>query len=588
MNIQEMNIMNTLKKQPYTNQRILAEVSGLSLGKVNQLLNCLKQQGYLTCDMKLTPLAQKLFHKSSPQNAIILAAGLGMRMLPVNMEIPKGTLQIHGEILIERLIKQLHESGVRKIYVVVGFMKEEFEYLIDNYQVELIVNSEYASKNNLHSLSLLADQIHNSYIIPCDMWCAVNPFQKYELYSWYMVTEQADAESSVRMNRKGELVRTADGGNYMIGIAYISASDAPHIRQRLMSYALDPRYNYSFWEEILFDGNKMILSARMFQSKAIQEINTYEQLRELDSDSKHLQNDAINKIAGTFGVSPSEVHSITALKKGMTNRSFLFTCRNRQYIMRIPGEGTDLLINRRQEYNVYQLLDGKNICDKVHFFSPENGYKITEFIPSAHTCNPDNPKEVQKCMRFLREIHHRNMQVDHTFDIFLQLEFYEELRRGEIGAPSCYKDYEQTKEKIYELKKYIDAQPKEWGLAHIDSVPDNFLLFSAENGTEEIRLIDWEYAGMQDVHVDIAMFAIYSLYDRPRIEALIDAYFSEGCSLAVRLKIYCYISVCGLLWSNWCEFKRMKGIEFGEYSLRQYRYAKDYYLLFKSYQEGNE
>lgn len=100
-----------------------------------------------------------------------------------------------------------------------------------------------------------------------------------------------------------------------------------------------------------------------------------------------------------------------------------------------------------------------------------------------------------------------------------------------------------------------------------------------ENGNEDIRLIDWEYAGMQDPHVDIAMFCIYSMYDREHVDKLIDAYFTEGCSAEIRIKIYCYIAVCGLLWSNWCEYKRNLGVDFGEYSLRQYRYAKDYYKV---------
>lgn len=76
-----------------------------------------------------------------------------------------------------------------------------------------------------------------------------------------------------------------------------------------------------------------------------------------------------------------------------------------------------------------------------------------------------------------------------------------------------------------------------------------------EYGKEQIKLIDWEYAGMQDPHVDIAMFGIYSLYDREHMEQLIDAYFPEGCSKRIRTKIYCYIAVGGLLWSNWCEYK---------------------------------
>ena len=52
-----------------------------------------------------------------------------------------------------------------------------------------------------------------------------------------------------------------------------------------------------------------------------------------------------------------------------------------------------------------------------------------------------------------------------------------------------------------------------------------------EDGNEDIRLIDWEYAGMQDPHVDIAMFCIYSMYDREHVDKLIDAYFTEGVQL---------------------------------------------------------
>jgi len=91
--------------------------------------------------------------------------------------------------------------------------------------------------------------------------------------------------------------------------------------------------------------------------------------------------------------------------------------------------------------------------------------------------------------------------------------------------------------------------------------------------------IMWEYAGMQDPHVDIAMFCIYSLYNKRQIDRLISIYFDGDCPNETRVKIYCYIAACGLLWSNWCEYKRSLGVEFGEYSLRQYRFAKEYYRI---------
>lgn len=75
------------------------------------------------------------------------------------------------------------------------------------------------------------------------------------------------------------------------------------------------------------------------------EINTYEQLRELDEDSNQLKSDAIGVISEALGVGAGQIGEITVLKKGMTNRSFLFSC-NEKYIMRIPGEGTDKPVNR--------------------------------------------------------------------------------------------------------------------------------------------------------------------------------------------------------------------------------------------------
>ena len=152
-------------------------------------------------------------------------------------------------------------------------------------------------------------------------------------------------------------------------------------------------------------------------------------------------------------------------------------------------------------------------------------------------------------------------------------EIFEKLWKG---IPSCYRDYKQTKAHVYELKNYIDKQEKQISLCHIDSVPDNFLMTK-----DRIALIDWEYAGMQDTDVDLAMFIIYSMYGKEQADDLIDAYYTEGCKKEKRLKIYCYVAVCGLLWSNWCEVKYHEGVEFGEYSLRQYRYAKEYYKYVK-------
>ena len=577
MNKQESDILNALLLEPFINQRVLAEVSGHSLGVVNRSLKELIKAGYLNEAICPTAKAVAEYKNKTPKRAIILAAGFGMRMVPINTEMPKGLLEVNGEPLIERIIKQLHEVGIQEIYVVVGFMKEKYEYLMDEYGVELVVNPDYASKNNLHSLKLVKEHLENAYIVPCDIWCDRNPFHRHELYSWYMVSDLVENESNVRVNRKMELVTVSEnvGGNAMIGISYLTKEDSDTVSTRIKELCKKPQYDGSFWEEALYNKDRMIVTARVVHSADVVEINTYEQLREIDSDSNQLKTDAIRLICKALCAKPEDVTDITVLKKGMTNRSFLFTCKDKKYIMRIPGEGTDQLINRRQEASVYHAIADKNICDDIAYINPENGYKITEFLEGAHVCDPTDCEEVKKCMSRLRDFHAMKLKVAHEFDIFGQMEFYETLWDG---TPSVYKDYEKTKANVWSLKPYIDAHAGEKILTHIDAVPDNFL-FVQKNGKEEIRLIDWEYAGMQDPHVDIAMFCIYSLYNKRQVDRLIAAYFTDGCDDATRIKIYCYIAACGLLWSNWCEYKRNLGVEFGEYSLRQYRYAKDYYRI---------
>lgn len=149
MNRQEKDILNAILSEPFINQRILSELSGHSLGIVNRSLKELAKDGYIDDAVRPTLKAVTEGKQKSPKRAVILAAGFGMRMVPINTEIPKGLLEVNGELLVERIIRQLHEVGIREIYVVVGFMKEKYEYLIDEYGVDLVVNPEYAIKNNL-------------------------------------------------------------------------------------------------------------------------------------------------------------------------------------------------------------------------------------------------------------------------------------------------------------------------------------------------------------------------------------------------------------------------------------------------------
>ena len=583
MNLVEADLLLALNRQHIESQRALSEITGHSLGAVNQALSSLGEGGYLD-GFSLLPRVRKKIQACRPQNAILLAAGYGMRMIPIQQERPKALLCVRGEKLIERQIRQLQEVGIRNITIVVGFMKEKFDYLIDLFGVKLVVNPLYYRKNNLASLALVRDQIANTYVLPCDLYCAQNPFSTSELYSWYLMSDLPDAESDVRINRKKEIVKTARGeGLSMVGISYLCGEDADRVRANLAAYDRNPRFDDCFWEEALYEKNKMFVQARQVSAGDVIEINTFEELRAIDDTSSHLHSDALSLIASCLHCKEAELSEIQVLKKGMTNRSFSFTCRGDKYIMRIPGEGTDSLINRRQEAAVYKAIQGHDLCDSPLYLNPDNGYKITRYLANSRTGDANNEADLIRMVDKLRDFHSLRLEVAHSFPLFDQIQRYEDLREN---TPSAYSDYLTTKRAVFSLKEYIDAQEKSFCLTHIDAVPDNFL-FVEKEGDTQVQLLDWEYAGMQDPHVDLAMFSIYALYQKDQIDHLLDLYFNHSCSIQTRIKIYCYVSICGLLWSNWCEYKNLLGVEFGQYSLCQYRYAKEYASLAKTMMEAN-
>ena len=291
-----------------------------------------------------------------------------------------------------------------------------------------------------------------------------------------------------------------------------------------------------------------------------------------------LHMDDIEIIKKVFHCQECDILNIRLLNKGMTNHSFVFECFGAKYIIRVPGEGTCELINRYHEASVYEAIENKGVCESPVYIDAQSGYKITKYIENVRTCNPKSEKDVVLCINKLKSFHHLHLKVNHSFDLFDTINRYESI----MGGKSVFSDYQKTKENIFSLKPFIENNTHDFCLSHIDSVPDNFLFDMSRNDDLRIQLTDFEYSGMQDPHMDIAMFCIYAGYDKGQTDKVIDLYFNNGCPKDTRTKIYAYIAACGLLWSNWCEYKALFGIEFGEYALSQYNYAKTFYQIAKN------
>lgn len=153
-----------------------------------------------------------------------------------------------------------------------------------------------------------------------------------------MVTDRPDPRSPLRVHRQHELRLAAENedGNTPVGVCYLTAADAGPLRERLAARCRSPRHDGDFWEAALPVGRRIPVAARVVPAESVAEINTYEQLREIDSDAEHLRTDAIDIICAALHAEPAEITEIRVLKKGMTNRSFLFRCRGGRYIMAHP------------------------------------------------------------------------------------------------------------------------------------------------------------------------------------------------------------------------------------------------------------
>jgi len=584
---QFVNICSALAKNPALSQRELSALGKLSVGSVNSAIKEYLECGFLQSSgrgLLLTQKGKAELDKYKVKNAVILAAGFGSRCVPLTFETPKGLLKVYGQPMIERQIEQLAQRGITEIVIVVGYKKESFDYLIDKYGLKLVYNKEYSTKNNLSSLHCALNYLDNSYILMSDFWIEENIFNTYEPHSWYSCInyEEKSNEWQVESTATGRIKSISigsNGGYVLIGPAFFSAEFSAKFKKLLSGYYNHPGTEDFYWEHILIDHLSSLKIYMNKQTGNVHEFENLEELRRFDPSYNEASNSKIMQaIAGCFGVSESEITDIEPIKEGMTNRSFTFMYNNNKYIMRIPGEGTDMMIDRKQEFDAYQAILPLDICDDIIFIDPQSGYKITRYWKNSRVCDPLNFNEVKSCFAKLREFHEKRLSVAHKFDVFERIEYYQSLW---LEKESCFIDHAKTKSDIMSLKPYIDSLEVVESLAHIDSNHDNFLFVN-----DEIRLVDWEYAGKQDPHIDIAMFAVYAMYDsKEQIDRLIDLYFVEGCPRETRLKIYAYVAMCGFLWSNWCEYKRQLGVEFGEYALRQYRFAKDYYKIFNEEKE---
>jgi len=253
----------------------------------------------------------------------------------------------------------------------------------------------------------------------------------------------------------------------------------------------------------------------------------------------------------------------------MTNQSYLLKGQMRKYLLRIPKPGLDAIIDRKKEQAVYEAVLGQGITEEVLFFDADTGYKVSVFVEDSHNCDPKNWKEVEECIRFLKDFHKMNLTVNHSFDVFGEIKRYENVLGICHGA---FPDEKEVRDCVLQLQNLCRCDLRPHCLCHVDPQYDNFLM-----APEGPVLIDWEYAGVSDPYLDVAMFCIYANYSREETDRVIDLYLDGDKDPYARMMIYAFMSSGAYLWVLWSEIKRLNGEDFFQYEKGQYEICKKYY-----------
>lgn len=273
-------------------------------------------------------------------NAIIMAAGTSSRFVPLCWERPKGLLEVKGEILIERQIKQLKAAGVDDITIVTGYMADKFNYLKDKFGVSLVSNQDYARYNNTSTLMCVIDRLGDTWICSSDNYFTENVFEEYPACSQYSA-EYAEGETDeycISCDKDDNIINVTVGGAnawFMIGHVFFSKKFSDAFKKILVGEYKNEETRHGYWEDVYIKHLKELplMKIRKFQPGIINEFDSLEDLRLFDKS--YVDNTRSKVILNLCKAMDCKQRQITDIQKNKVFNfiySFKFRCGKDAYV----------------------------------------------------------------------------------------------------------------------------------------------------------------------------------------------------------------------------------------------------------------
>jgi hypothetical protein len=290
LTINQFEVLTTIEEnEKKLSQRDIAKETKLSLGTINKVISELLENKLIDKENAITQNGLKVLEPYRVKRAIFLAAGFGSRLVPITLNTPKPLVLVNGKRIIETLLDAVVKAEIEEIYIVTGYLSEQFEILKKKYpQIKFVENNMYNEANNISSAYLVRNLIKNAYVLESDLYL-YNPklIRKYEYHSNFLGYYVDRSDDWCIEVKNGIITKEKVGGincYQMVGISYYDENDGVNIKKDMEEVFKSPGGKEKYWEQVILDICKKNYNIylRECQKEDIIEIDTFNELKAID------------------------------------------------------------------------------------------------------------------------------------------------------------------------------------------------------------------------------------------------------------------------------------------------------------------
>lgn len=270
-------------------QRELGERSNHSLGTVNKVCKELLDSGLINDD-GITEAGLKELEPYAAKRAVFIAAGFGSRLVPITLNTPKPLVRVNGKRIIDGLIDACLAADIKEIYIVRGYLAEQFDQLLYKYpMIKFIENPLFNECNNISSALLARHLLQNAYVFEADLLIS-NPdiIEKYHYSSDFLgIKVDRTDDWCFEVDKNNIIVEEKVGGLncwQMVGISYWDREDGLKLYNDIQANFEMPGGKERYWEQVplvTFQKNYKVEVKPCMLSDII-EIDTFKELKAID------------------------------------------------------------------------------------------------------------------------------------------------------------------------------------------------------------------------------------------------------------------------------------------------------------------